>query len=147
MIIKEENRDLSTVNSDEYYLVQYMSADFAMATGVLVHINEYHNTKKALKDIYGDTIITKFPDMNCILYDNKIFNLIIKANQKQRITSEMVEKSLRSMKRILLDIDIDIKTNKIAIPKNGITELDWNIIKPIIEKVFQDTNVEILICS
>ena len=131
MKIIEENRDILTVDDSEYYLVQFISADFAKSTGIIKEYNKY-NTK-----------------LNCILCDNRVFNLIIKKNYYQKPTYESIKELFINMKKMLLDKDhmYEIKTNKIAIPNYSLYKLDWNKVQLIIEDVFKDTNVEILICN
>ena len=124
MIMREENRDLSSVDENEYYLVQFVSAEFIMAVSIM----ESNNKKYS----------------GCFLCDDRVFDLIIKSNRYQDTTYESLEKAFKSMKKLMLSTKT-IKTNKIAIPKDDLG-LDWNNIKSIIEKVFQDTNIEILIC-
>lgn len=151
MILIEENRDLATVDTDEYYLAHCISYDFAKVTGVSVELDEHHNIKNRIKERYGDDFITRYPNMNCILSDNKVFNLIIKTDYNLEDKYRFLEESLYSMRKILLDKDnvYIIKTNKIAISKKeySLYELDWDRVKNIITKVFQDTNVEFLVCS
>ena len=48
MIYSEEQRDLFSV-SDDYYLVQCISADFAMGAGIAVQFNEHFNTRENLR--------------------------------------------------------------------------------------------------
>jgi hypothetical protein len=48
MFYKEEKRDLFGV-SDNYYLVQCISADFAMGAGIAVQFNKHFNVKENLK--------------------------------------------------------------------------------------------------
>lgn len=151
MILIEENRDLTTVDTDEYYLAHCLSSDFAKIAGVSVELDEHHNIKNKIKEKYGDDFITRYPNMNCILSDNKVFNLIIKSDYNLEDRYRFLEESLYSMKKILLDKDnvYIIKTNKIAISKKeySLYKLDWDRVKNTITKVFQDTNVEFLVCS
>lgn len=132
MKITEENRDILTVDDNEYYLVQWISADFARSAGIVTECNTNYNIK-----------------LNCILCDNRVFNLIIKENCFSITTYEMFRDSLVAMRRMLLSTTgiPEIKTNKIAIPKIIYHDVDWDIAKFIIKDVFKDTNVEILICS
>lgn len=153
MKIIEENIDLITVDDKEYYLVQCITADFASSTGIGMYFDKKYNidTKKLLEEKYGDKVIDTYPKLTCILCDNRVFNLIIKKNYYHKATYESVKTALVDMKKILLNENIisEIKTNKIAMPKIGcgLDGLEWYRVKRIIEDVFDDTNVEILVCN
>ena len=149
MEIKEEYMDLLSVDDNEYYLVQCISADFATVTGIILPSDKkynYYDLRSKLKETFGDNLVKNYPKLNCILCDNRVFNLIVKKNNRQNQTYESVEDSLIEMKKLLLKCPL-IKTNKIAISNQGLDTLDWEKIKLLIEKVFQDTNAEFLICE
>jgi hypothetical protein len=149
MILREEKRDLFSVDDNEYYLVQCISADFAMAAGIAVQFNDKYNLKNLLKDKFNDYIYNTYPETRVILCNNKVFNLITKLNHYEKPTYKSLEKCLYEMKKMLLNPEYGINKNKIAMPRIGcgLDRLKWDKVKMIIEKVFQDTNVEILVCN
>lgn len=148
MIIKEEKRDLFTVE-DDYYLVQCISADFAMAAGIAVEFNEKYNIKTLITQRYGKTFET-YPYECVILVNNKVFNLITKKNYYQKPTYEQLKDCLKEMKKILVSEKYTdtIDKNKVAMPRIGcgLDGLDWDKVKEMIIDVFKDTNLEILVC-
>ena len=149
MEILEEKRDLTTVDNNEYYLVQCISANFAMATGIEVQFNDKYNQENKLEDQSGDNIYSLDSDSCCILHRNKVFILVMKRDHYQKPTYDILKQLLYSMKKILINNPEIIDKDKIAISKigYGLDRLDWDKVKPIIKEVFQDTNLKILICD
>ena len=129
MKITEEDRDIITIDDNEYYIIQFISSEFAMASGLPLSDKNY----------------------NCILYNNKVFNLIIKKSYYQKAKYDAIRYSLLELKKMLLkeSMSMRIKTNKIAINKTDIMldKLDWDKLRSIIKDIFKDTNIEILICN
>lgn len=145
----EEQRDLFTV-SDDYYFAHCISADFGMGAGIVVEFNKRFDMKNKLMSKYSDYLATYDYQIgfcnkkgSCILED-RVFNLITKRNYWNKPTYESLEASLVSMK----DICISKGITKIAMPLIGcgIDKLKWNNVSSIIKNVFDDTDIEILVC-
>lgn len=148
MTIKEENRDLFTVPQG-YYLAHCITADFSLGAGVAKRIDELYNMKEKLFDSY-DYSNTQ-PDFNFNNYvgqalpiDN-VYNLVLKKNPNKKA-------KYKKLRNCLKDMRYDMRVNlisKIAMPKIGCGHegLKWSRVREIIEEVFEDTNIEILICS
>lgn len=135
MIIKEEKRNLFTVDN-KYYLAHCISADAKMGAGIAIQfVNKYPNLKH-LKQ-------SKNHISQCILID-KVFNLITKEKYYEKPTYNSLEESLYNMKVLCNNNNIKY----IAMPKIGcgLDQLEWIKVKEIIYKVFIDTDIEILIC-
>jgi hypothetical protein len=132
MKIKEDTRNISIIDTEKAYIVQNLSREFAEVTGVL------DDDKKNVKNSINNA--------TCVLCYNSVFNLIIK-DKNNPASYKSITKSFYGMKVILLREDF-INKKKIAISKNDYSKnrLDWKEVLPIIEKIFKDTNVEILIC-
>lgn len=147
MIIKEEKRDLFTVDENEYYYVQCISADYAMGAGIAVEFNKRFDIKNIMRE-KPDNVITS-PNNTCLLVNDKVFNLVTKNKYFGKPTYDSLKKALMSMKILMLNNPDKIKTNKVAMPRIGcgLDKLDWDKVKPIIEEVFGDTNIEILVCN
>lgn len=147
MIFKEEKRDLFSVPED-YYLAHCISADFGMGKGIVVEFNKRFNMKNKLIQKYPNYLSiwdsSYEEDIPCILQD-KVFNLITKRNYWNKPTYSSLENSLIAMK-CLAEIN---NISKIAMPiiGCGLDRLQWNKVKEIIQSVFEDTNIEILVCS
>lgn len=142
----EIKQDLFTVSHD-YYLAHCISADFAMGKGIVVQFNKIFDMKNRLQTNYPH-YIQKWKNLNksfdCILED-RVFNLIT----KERYFHKPTYKSLTGALEIMKDICLIEKIDKIAMPMigSGLDKLEWNKISRIICEIFNDTNIEILICK
>lgn len=144
MIIKEEQRDLFTVPTD-YILVHCISADFAMGAGIAKEfarrgvkaqlIENYHGMTKV-----GDCAVTATTGWRLE------FNLVTKEKYWQKPTYGSLKTALVNAR--ILALMNDDKPVKLAMPRIGcgLDRLQWNKVKVIIEEVFADTDVEILVC-
>lgn len=144
MIYNEVIGDLFKYDKD-YALVHCISADSghdarAMGAGIVTTFNKRYNMKNKMLQ-YGKFKIIKVGD--AVFIDN-IFNLITKTVYYTKPTYINFEKTLVTMK------DYCTKNNikKLAMPTIGcgIDRLEWDKVKKIIEKVFNDTDIEILVC-
>lgn len=150
MTIREEQRDLFTVPTD-YILVHCISVDFAMGTGIAKEfarrgikaqlIENYHGMTKV-----GDCAVTATTGWRLE------FNLITKEKYWQKLTYGSLKTALINAKLYSLMVsDKGVKKPKpvkLAMPRIGcgLDRLQWDKVKAIIEEVFADTDVEILIC-
>lgn len=143
LIIREENMDLFTVPQG-YYLAHCISNDFALGAGIAVQFDKIYNMRYKLNKIFEENL---FLDRNCVgkslLIDN-VFNLVTKEKAYQKPTYENLQKSLIDMKNRIEELSIQ----KLAIPQIGcgLDKLDWDIVKEIIEEIFNDMDIEILVC-
>lgn len=146
MIYKEEVKDLFSVPNN-FYLAHCISADFGMGKGIAVEFNKRFNMKKKLLEkypnYYNEYVENRIKG-DCILEDN-VFNLITKARYWNKPTYKTFENALEQMKYIC---EVNHIT-KIAMPVIGcgLDKLQWKNVKVIINKVFKDTDVEILVCK
>jgi O-acetyl-ADP-ribose deacetylase (regulator of RNase III) len=146
MIFKEEKRDLFSVTED-YYLAHCISADFGMGKGIVVEFNKRFDLKNKLITEYPSYIKTwdaKYEeDIPCIL-EGRVFNLITKRNYWNKPTYTTFENALIAMK-CLAQLN---GVNKIAMPKIGcgLDKLQWDKVKEIITNIFDDTDIEVLVC-
>ena len=138
MIIKEEQRDLFLVPHG-YYFAHCISGDFALGAGIAVKFNELYNMRKKLKGLYDHTITD-----NCAILIDNVFNLVTKRRVFHKPTYESLREALEDMIETIETLEIE----KIAIPRigSGLDKLSWDRVKEIIEEVFDEIDVEILIC-
>ena len=133
----EEHGDLFKVPK-HYYLAHCISSDAALGRGIEVEFNKRYGMRSKL--LRHNISVRKHP--TCILECN-VFNLITKKNYWDKPTYETLHQSLLKMKAIAEDKEI----THIAMPAigSGLDRLDWNRVKLIIEEVFYDTNINILV--
>lgn len=125
-----------------YYLAHCISADFALGAGVAKTFVEVYNMREKLKTLHCDY---KFDgEGTAILVDN-VFNLITKDKYWHKPTYDSITDALISMKDQIEELHI----TKLAMPKIGcgLDRLDWDEIYKIIEDIFYDTDIDILICT
>lgn len=140
MILTEIRKDIFTLDDNEYHLAQCISSDCAMGAGIAVDFErKYHLRSKLLK--YSDEE-RKHP--TCIKV-GPVFNLITKDKYYNKPNYVTVYRSLNSMKEQAVELGI----KKIAMPKiaSGLDRLNWAEVKGTINRVFENTDIEILICN
>lgn len=139
MIFKEEVRDLFTVPQG-YMLAHCISADFNLGGGIARQFCEHYNMKERLMNGYG----TDFSEVGISLQIDNVHNLVTKRYVKDKPTYADLKKALEDMK---VEMELDGQ-EKVAMPRIGcgLDGLDWGVVKAIIKDVFEDTDIEILIC-
>ena len=142
MTYKEEIRDLFSV-PDDYYLAHCISADFGMGKGIVVEFNKRFDMKRKLQTKYG-SYLSKYTNGDCLL-EERVFNLITKPQYWSKPTYASMRNALISMK----DKCRGHKITKVAMPVIGcgLDRLEWCKVSEIIKEVFEDTDVEILVCK
>jgi O-acetyl-ADP-ribose deacetylase (regulator of RNase III) len=140
MTITIEKRDLFTVPQG-YYLAHCISADFALGAGIAKKFDEVYNMRFKLFREYD---MYEYEGGDALLIDN-VFNLVTKKKCYHKPTYESIEAALETMKDIM---DFN-STTKLAMPKIGcgLDKCEWDTVYDIICEVFEDTDVEILICE
>ena len=144
MVYKEEKRDLLTVPQG-YMIAHCISADFALGAGVAKQIDAVFNMREMLNLMWG-----KISDMEdkwsapCCLPCMNVFNLVTKERYHHKPTLNSLEVSLNEMK----DYAVEMGVKKIAMPQIGcgLDRLNWSDVSVLIEEVFGDTDIEILVC-
>lgn len=127
----------------EYALGQCLSTDCDKKEGIVVQFN------KKFKGMMNFLSKSNPNVGECILYQKnkdsqKVLNLFTKKKYFAKPTYDSFEKSILDMKRVCLENNID----KIAIPKigSGKDKLNWAKNRDIIKKIFEDTEIEIIVC-
>ena len=148
MIFSEEKRDLFSVPND-YILCHCISSDFALGAGIAKEFRMRGVRDELLKNYFindwHDKGIALKTEMN---NQQVVFNLVTKRKYFNKPTYETVRESLNDMKfQIFWGTDKNTKF-KIAMPliACGLDSLKWEKVSNIIQEVFNDTNVEILVC-
>jgi O-acetyl-ADP-ribose deacetylase (regulator of RNase III) len=149
MIIREEQRDLFTVPTD-YILVHCISADLAMGAGIAKEFTRRGVKAKLQRDYQddiedievGDCLVSDATDWRCE------FSFVTKEKYWQKPTYETMRMALEDAKDLCEETIRNGYTMKLAMPRIGcgLDRLQWVKVKEIIEEVFADTDVEILVC-
>lgn len=140
MTITIEKRDLFTVPQG-YYLAHCISADFALGAGIAKTFDEVYNMRFKLFGFYDNY---NYDGGDALPVDN-VFNLVTKKKCYHKPTYESVREALECMKEQMEILYI----TKLAMPRiaSGLDRLDQDRVYDIICEVFEDTDVEILICE
>lgn len=137
MIYKEIFSDLFLMK-DEYYLVHCISADYKLGKGIALEFNKRYNMRNRL--LKSGKVCTG-PD--CVLIEN-VFNLVTKEFFYLKPTYKTLKISLEKMKQIVIEKNV----KKIAMPMIacGLDRLEWQKVKVIIQEIYNDLDVEIVVC-
>ena len=140
MTITFENKDLFTMKQG-YYLAHCISADFALGAGIAKAFDSVYNMRFKLFRHYPDY---EYHCGDALLIDN-VFNLVTKRKCWHKPTYESIKQSLYWMKRVCEANTI----KKVAMPVIGcgLDRLQWNKVSSIIKEIFNDTDIEILVCK
>lgn len=144
MIYKEINQDLFSM-PDEYWKVQCISADLVMGKGIAVKFNEFYDMKNIMKKCYGKEIPWQGHGMCRFVLGTPVFNLITKPYYYFKPSLKTMEEALREMKWYCSYYHVD----KLSMPQIGcgLDRLNWEEVSELIQKVFSDTEVEIVVCK
>ena len=144
MNFKEETKDLFTVPQG-YYLAHCISGDYSLGAGIAAQFVDVYNMRYKLHRNYPIPDGEKFANVGEALLVDNVFNLVTKSRAYYKPTYDDFYDSLVDMKEQCEDLDI----TKLAMPRIGcgLDRLEWGKVKEIIEEVFGDTDMEILICT
>lgn len=144
MNFKEETRDLFTVPQG-YYLAHCISGDYSLGAGIAAQFVDVYNMRYKLHRNYPIPDGEKFANVGEALLVDNVFNLVTKDRVYHKPTYDTLIKTLEDMKEQCENLDID----KIAMPRIGcgLDGLSWDTVEEIIMEVFEDTDMEILICT
>ena len=147
MIYREVQQDLFSVSKD-YYLAHCISADFKLGAGIAVEFQRRFNLREDLLYAFGSKWYLEYDNQfngDAFLHCNKrVIDLITKTRYWHKPTLYSMERALEKMKGICEKYNIE----KIAMPKIGcgLDKLKWEDVSELIKEVFQDTDIEILVC-
>lgn len=153
MVFKEICQDLFTV-PDDYYLAHCISADFALGAGIAVEFNRRFNMRNLLKAQHKDYLVDwdyearrqddSIADYGDCLLIGRVFNLVTKRNYWYKPTAASLVIALSRMKELALEHNV----TKIAMPRIGcgLDRLEWVAVRHLIKEIFDDTDIEILVC-
>lgn len=139
MEYKEAHRDLFSVDFKKYSPAHCISSDCMMGAGIAVPMAKKFKLRGMLQQ-YTDAE-RKHP--TCIFH-NGVYNLITKAKGYHKPTYDSLLASLELMNEHIIENEVE----HIVMPKigSGLDKLSWPIVRGMIKEVFEDTDVEILVC-
>lgn len=107
-----------------------------MSAGIVVQFQRRFNIRKELQKLEF-----KWP---CAARIDRTFNLISKNQSSGKPTYETLEKALEDMKNQIEKDEIEY----LAMPRIGcgLDKLSWGRVREIIQKIFKEIEIEILIC-
>lgn len=140
MTITTEKRDLFTMPQG-YYLAHCISSDFALGAGIAKIFDSVYNMRFKLFRSYDNY---EYRGGEALPIDN-VFNLVTKPKYWHKPTYESVRAALESMREWISFMNV----TKLAMPRiaSGLDRLEWSKVYDIICEVFEDTDVEIVICE
>lgn len=121
-----------------YYLAQGISRDLNFKVGLPAAFEKQYNMVAKLKRNYTDIELGK-----ALLVDN-VFNLVAKDSSYDFPDRDMLMDAIINMRD---QMETNMVT-KLAIPKIccGRNGLDWDDVKNMFEFIFDDSDVQILVC-
>lgn len=142
MILKEVKLDLFRVPSN-FYLAHCISSDFVMGAGIAMEF-----TRRGVRTYLNTTYEHKWNDEGYALYApiknyKGVYNLVTKEKYSDKPDYETLIGALISMRDQLPD-DAYLAMPKIGC---GLDKLEWSEVKEYIEELFEDTDMQIIICS
>ena len=140
MTITIEQRDLFTMPQG-YYLAHCISADFALGAGIAKVFDNVYNMKFKLYRNYPNFV---YVGGEALLIDNT-FNLVTKQKCYHKPTYDSLREALESM-RIQLEF---LNVTKLAMPwiGCGLDRLQKDKVYDLINEVFENMDIEIVICE
>lgn len=122
-------------NQKDCYYVHCVSRDYALGAGIAVEFDKRYDMRKKL--------ILKDSDDDAILIDN-VFNLVTKQKYWQKPSMLTLRRALHELHLKVMMLGI----KKLAMPKIGcgLDRLSWNVVQKEIKEIFNDLNIEIVVC-
>lgn len=138
--------DLNIMSAPQsYYLAQGISKDLNFSTGLPALFERMYGMKEKIEtfraDEYSDNADIELGE--AVLIDN-VFNLVVKESSYNKPDADRLLDALTDMRD-----QMDAKMiKKLAIPKIccGRNGLEWDDVKSALEFVFDDSDVQILVC-
>ncbi|MBR2981084.1 MAG: macro domain-containing protein [Odoribacter sp.] len=144
MIYNEVQKDLFTAPQG-YYLAHCISGDYALGAGIAKTFDQVYNMRFKLHRDYAIPDGQKSANVGRALLVDNVFNLVTKERCFHKPTYDSLYEALADMEEQCRNFDI----KKIAMPLIGcgLDRLDWEKVKDVIEDVFGETDIEILVCK
>ena len=145
MIYKIIKKDLfDMVYEDYYFLAHCVNATYELGAGIAKTFDEKYNMKYLLRSKFPQPKNDEAYYVGKALLIGITFNLVTKVKHWHKPTYENLHKALEDMRRQCEEYGI----KKLAMPKIGcgLDRLSWDEVESIIFDVFNDCDIEIVIC-
>ena len=139
MYYREVQQDLFTVG-DEYTLVQCISADFALNKGLALDMQKKFAVRTRLQSQMQPFSI---PIGHCV-YTKPVLNIVTEGYSQNKPTYETMYEGLYHLRKATDQLGIEY----LAMPLIGcgLGQLKWPIVRALIKDIFDDDNIDILVC-
>ncbi len=129
-------------NHKDCYYAHCISRDYALGAGIAVEFDKRYDMRNRLLKLAEEK--TETLDEKCIEVEN-VFNLITKEKYWEKPSYNSLEESLLEMKE-KLSKNKNIK--KLVMPKIGcgLDRLSWDKVEPMVQEIFKDLDIEIVVC-
>jgi len=145
MILTEVKQDLFDLDSS-YHLVHCISADCAMGAGIAVEFNKrFPQMKNVIKIRHrGVCSCCMFSEVSPDHRIRHVFNLITKPLFWHKPSYDTLTSSLVDLQKQCLEFGV----LKLGMPRigSGLDKLEWSNVRGIIESIFENMNIEIIVC-
>ena len=135
---EEKHKNLFEV-SKEYHLAHCIATDALMGAGIAVPMKKKFGLSKTITAAKRKELKvgTCYPD-------GRVLNLLTKSSSYGKPTKQSFEAASVDMRRVVIEREI----KKIAMPLigAGLDRLSWGSNREVIQRVFADVDVEILVC-
>lgn len=144
MTITEIKKNLFEVPQG-YYLAHCISGDYALGAGIAKTFDEVYDMRYKLHRFFPIPEGERYANVGETLLVDNVFNLVTKQLCWHKPTYESVHDTLVQMR----DMCESLFITKLAMPRisSGLDRLDWDQVRYLIEDVFEETDIDILICS
>lgn len=144
MTITEKNGDLFQIPQG-YYLAHCISGDYALGAGIAAIFDDVYDMRYKLHKFFPIPEGERYANVGEALLVDNVFNLVTKARCFHKPTYESLYTTLCEMHNQCLDLSI----SKLAMPMIGcgLDRLEWDKVYRLIEDVFYDLDIEIVICK
>ena len=144
MTYTETKMDLFSKENDAE-LLHCISSDFALGAGIAKQFAA-REIKKKLQTTY---LANCWSGHGYALRTGHVWNLVTKERYFHKPTYQTIEEALEDcLRQLLVEMPENIRPT-IALPKIGcgLDRLEWEKVRPIIQRVFADTDFAICVCE
>lgn len=143
MKIIEMQKDLFEMG-DDYHLAHCISGDYAMGVGTAKRFDKEMNMRFELFKNYPIPIGCRHAPVGCALLIDRVFNLVTKGTRYDKVDEDVLFRAIYNMRELCESLHIQ----KLAMTKLacGRDKMQWKDVRPIIENVFEDMDIEIVVC-